>query len=395
MKKILKLAIFIIVLILLYFLFEPVANYNIGKKSIPNLENLTIEKKTGFSKADSILKLEYLKLNTPAISVAVGRNNKVIWSNQIGYSDIENKVKVNSLTKFRIGSTSKALTSAGIGILLQENKLNLNSLVKDFVPYASANLSNLTLAQIASHTSGIRNYKTCFCFPIWEYYNNDEYQSVKKSVGIFNGDKLLFQPGTDFSYSSYNFALLSAMIEGSSEINFIDFMSDNIFKPLDLQHTSTEKASKIKNIATFYDFEDNNYVASFKVNNSNKIAGGGFISTPIDLVKFGNALLNNQIINNTTTTTLFTPVKLKNGTINKQNYAIGWRNDISTKVFSDKRKTNIIHHGGVAVGSTSLLILVPEYNITVAILINNNSKSFNLFDTAYKFIELFTTENKQ
>lgn len=213
MKKYLKYIIPITILILCYFLFEPVLTHNIGKKKLPNLKSVTVNTVTKFQKVDKVVETSYEELHTPGLSVAIGINNKIVYSNTIGYSNIENNIKVDSLTKFRVGSVSKALTAGAVGKLLQENKLQLNSKVKDYVPYASEQLSKLTLQELASHTSGIRNYSSCFCFPIWEYYNNDEYPTVEESVGIFNNDELLFEPSSDFSYSSYNFTLLSAMIE--------------------------------------------------------------------------------------------------------------------------------------------------------------------------------------
>ena len=85
---------------------------------------------------------------------------------------------------------------------------------------------------------------------------------------------------------------------------------------------------------------------------------------------------------------------LKNGKVNKQNYGLGWRNDISTNVFKDNREVRIIHHGGTAMGSNAMLILLPEYNVTVAVAMNKNGKSTDLFDVAYKIGELFIEKQK-
>jgi CubicO group peptidase (beta-lactamase class C family) len=397
-KKLIKIALPIFVLILSYFLFEPVVLYNFGRSSFPDLTKLNpkIESINSTSKkVDKILKNAYFKLQTPALSVAIGIDNKIKYSNTIGFADINNKILADSLTKFRIGSTSKAITSAGLGVLIENKRLNLTSIVKTYVSYASEELSEITLEQLASHTSGIRNYSNCLCFPIWEYYNNDQYNSVKESIDIFNNDPLLFTSGTAFSYSSYNYTLLSAIIEGATNKDFLIFMQESVFDPLDLKHTIADKQYLTsKNIAKFYTIENDNYKEAYKINNSHKWAGGGFLSTPTDLVKFGNAMLNNTLLDSTTTDLLFTPLKLKNGKVNKQNYAIGWRNNISKNVFKEKRKTRVIHHGGTALGSTALLILLPEYNTSVAITMNRNGKTPDLFKLAYELAELYILEKE-
>lgn len=66
----------------------------------------------------------------------------------------------------------------------------------------------------------------------------------------------------------------------------------------------------------------------------------------------------------------FTPQKLKNGEVNKQNYAFGWRSHLSSGTFNEDRKVMISHHGGVAMGGIAFLIMYPEHNISIAIVTN-------------------------
>lgn len=360
---------------------------------VEDLKPIKAHSERGNTKADEILTEAFLNLKTPSLSAAIGINDTLVWSNAIGYADFDKKIPANQQTKYRIGSTSKSLTSIGLGVLLQDHILQLNSTVKEFVPYAGKELSELTVKQLASHTSGIRNYGTCLCFPIWEFYNNDEYGSIEESVSIFNDDKLLFEPGSDFSYATYNYNLLSAVMEGASKTNFLDFMKNKVFEPLDMSQTMPDSATNSSNnIAVFYDVENIKIKEAYKTNSSNKYAGGGFLSTPSDLVKLGNAALNYKLLDTATTQVLFEPVKLKNGKVNKQNYGLGWRNDISTDVFKDNREVRVIHHGGTAMGSTSMLILLPEYNATVAVAMNRSGKSAELFELAHKIAELFIEE---
>ena len=321
-------------------------------------------------------------------------NGQVIWSNAIGYQDIKNNAKVSLNTKFRIGSSFKAVTSLGLGLLLQERTLDLHSKVGEFVPYITQELSEITLKQLASHTSGIRNYGVCFCFPIWEHLNNDQYTSVQESIGMFNDSPLRFPSGSVFSYSSYNYTLLSAMIEGASGKDFLSFMKEDVFNPLGIDHIEGETSSiSPENISKFYEIEENQYKETFKVNNSNKWAGGGFIATSTDLVKLGNAFLNHKLLDKQTTETLIEPVILTNGKINKQNYAIGWRNNTTKKILDKDQEIQILHHAGIAAGSTSIFILFPEYDLSISILMNRSGTASKLFEYSYELTKLFITKN--
>ncbi|WP_438426411.1 serine hydrolase domain-containing protein [Aquimarina macrocephali] len=392
MKKICIISILVIVIPLLFYLLEPIFVHTSGWSSFPKITKLqpaVQHQDSNSKKADSLLEDIFTHIRTPAISVAVGKNGKIVWANAIGYANLKKKIKASPETKFRIGSTSKAVTSIGLGVLLQNKKLSFDSKVKEFVPYASKSISEITLKQLASHTSGIRNYGTCFCFPIWEYYNNDEYPNIKESIAVFNNDDLLFSPGTDFSYSTYNYTMLSAMIEGAAKMDFPDFMKTSVFKPLSIGIDVEKISSKIENLSKFYEVENNEYKEVYKVNNSNKWAGGGFIATPTDLVTLGNAFLNYKLLNKETVQSLTQPMTLTNGQINEQSYAIGWRSHASKSVFKDNYPVQIFHHAGMATGATSIFVLFPEYNASISLLINKTESPSNLFKYVYDLIHLF------
>lgn len=384
-------------LILSYFLFEPIVLAPFGKKEMPQTANLLpVQNHTDSlgKQADEILKYIYPLLKSPAVSVAVSKKGQVVWANAIGYKDVDKKKLADLQTQFRIGSTSKTLTSAGVGLLLQDNKLELDETINTYLPTIDPKLGKITVRQLASHTSGIRNYGTCLCFPIWEYFNNDEYASIKASLTQFEEDELLFQPGESFSYSSYNYTALSAVMEGASGKGFLEFMNEEVFDVLNLKSTEAELANgSYQNLATFYSIDEGVYQHVYSVNNSNKWAGGGFISTPSDLATFGAAMMRFKLVDSVTSQILFEPVKLDNGEVNKQNYAIGWRNDQSDKLFEGKKPATVIHHGGTAMGSTSLLILIPEHDVSVSILMNRSGWSGGLFDAVYAFARLYIDEN--
>jgi len=396
MKKLAIIASIVAIAILSYFLFEPVFTYWLSRTESPNFEALlpTITHDDPVSKkADELLIEEFQGLKAPSLSVSIGINDSVIWSNSIGYSDVENKRLVDSATKYRIGSVSKTIASIGLGLLFQSKALNPNSVAGDYVPYVTDDLANLTVKELASHTSGIRNYGTCMCLPLWEYYDNDHYSFVEESVTIFANDELLFAPGKAFSYSSYNYTLLSAVIEGASKQEYREYIQSNVLEPLNLTQTIPDNVLQpAPNTAVFYDFEGDYLSTAFDVDNSNKWAGGGYLSTPTDLVRFGNGILNNSILDEDTKALLFEPIKLADGQVNEQNYALGWRNDLSKKVFSDGREVRIIHHGGTAAGSTAILVLLPEYNASISLAMNKSGSTTDLFDIAFKLAELFLTE---
>ena len=55
-------------------------------------------------------------------SVALSQNGNIIYERAIGFADVENNLKINNQTLFRIGSISKTYTATLIMMAVEENK---------------------------------------------------------------------------------------------------------------------------------------------------------------------------------------------------------------------------------------------------------------------------------
>lgn len=294
----------------------------------------------------------------PGASVAVGHAGEILWSEGFGWADIEQRVPVTPLTKFRIGSVSKTMTADAIGLLVERGQLDLDAPVQTYVPDFPEKRWTVTTRQLGGHLAGVRHYRGN------EMLSSDHYATVESGLPIFRNDSLLFEPGTDYSYSSYGWNLVSAVIEGASGRPFLELMRDDVFEPLGLRHTVADlNASIVMDRTEFYEHaEDGSVVNAPYVDNSYKWAGGGFLSTPEDLVRFGQAHLGPGFLRAETLATLQTPQTLGNG--ESTGYGIGW----GTQVQDDGDRE--VGHSGGSVGGTTLLILIPEHDLVVAGVVN-------------------------
>jgi CubicO group peptidase (beta-lactamase class C family) len=100
------------------------------------------------------------------------------------------------------------------------------------------------------------------------------------------------------------------------------------------------------------------------VDNSYKWAGGGFLSTPSDLVRFGSAHLKPGFLSGDSLETLFTSQTLKNG--DPTNYGIGWR----ILAPNEEREHAVYLRGGSSVGGRAILAVGPDSGLVVAMLAN-------------------------
>ena len=107
-----------------------------------------------------------------------------------------------------------------------------------------------------------------------------------------------------------------------------------------------------------------------KVDLSHRLARGGFIASPSDVAQVGSAFIDDSFIQPHTRETFWTPVQTPGNPTDDHPFALGWR--VSQIDLSDGRSLMHANHGDVSRGSQSWLMVIPELNISVAVMINTN-----------------------
>ena len=299
--------------------------------------------------------------NIPGLSVAVSIDGQVVWSEGFGYANIETGTPVTARTKFRIGSISKPLTAVAMGILIDEGKLDLDVPVQQYVPsFPEKAKGTITSRSVGGHLAGIRHYRGM------ENFSSRKYPTVTSSLEIFNDDTLQTPPGEAYSYSSYGWNLLSAVVEGASGEEFLPYIYENVFGPLDMRSTVAEHMDSIVVGRGGY------YVRSRRgmnapiinapyVDNSYKWAGGGFVSTPEDLLKFAHGLMYGDILSEETRNMLWATQHTSDG--EATGYGIGFRDGMAMMHRS-------VGHGGGSVGGNAWFRMFPDDGVAMAVTTN-------------------------
>ncbi|MFV1988072.1 MAG: serine hydrolase domain-containing protein [Gemmatimonadota bacterium] len=293
--------------------------------------------------------------NLPGASVAVGLDGELVWAEGFGWADLEQRVPVTPLTRFRIGSVSKPLTAAAVALLYERGRLDLDAPVQEYVPSFPEKRWPISTRQLLGHIAGIRHYRGDE-----EMLSSEQYDGVLEELEIFAADSLLFRPGTDYSYSSYGFNLASAVVEAAAGEPFLDFMRREVFAPIGMRHTVPDDVFRIvPHRASFYgrDSEGRLWNASY-VDQSNKWASGGFLSTPSDLVIFGFAMLEAELLEPETIDLLWTPLRLESG--ESTEYGLGW-------FIREIGGRPVIGHGGSSIGGTTAFFIFPDQRMVVAV----------------------------
>ena len=312
----------------------------------------------------------------PGVAVAVAVKGQVIWKEGFGYADLEQMKLVNpDSSQFRIGSVSKPLTTVGLGQIYENGQISLDTNIRVYLPNFPEKKWPITVRQLSGHLAGIRHYKGL------EFLNNTYYPTVSSGLTIFQDDPLLHEPGSKYAYSSYGFNLLSAVMESVSGMPFLDYMQKNVFQKVSMSMTQADKAKLyIPWRTAFYQLNLAGEIEKAPdVDNSYKWAGGGFISTATDLVKFSNGLFRNELISSGTKGVLYKGQQTSDG--RPTNYGIGFR------IMNLDDGQEWVGHSGGSVGGTCFFMMHEEEQIVVVLL--TNLSSAKLANTPQKIAKNF------
>ena len=313
------------------------------------------------------------QLGIPGISAAVGVDGKILWSEGFGYADLESRVPARAQTLYRIGSVSKPVTAAAVVQLATSGSLDLDAPVQTYVPSFPEKRWPVTTRQLGGHIAGIRHYNRGESLGAGQRH----YDDVLDGLAIFQGDPLLFEPGTDYSYSSHGWNLISAVVQSAADQPFLEYMQENVFDPVGMNHTYADDPRWIIADRTrFYSSSNGRTINAPFVDNSYKWAGGGFISSVEDLVRFGFAHLEPGFLSAEALELLFRSQRTRDG--EETGYGIGWQVHALGELWSEESPIRsspladmrVMQHGGSSVGGRAILLLIPEKRIVVAALVN-------------------------
>jgi len=96
--------------------------------------------------------------DSPGCSVGVFRDGAIRYARGYGMASLELGVANSPHTVFDVGSVSKQFTAMSILLLQKDGKLNIDESVRKYIPELPAYADHITLRELLSHTSGIRDH---------------------------------------------------------------------------------------------------------------------------------------------------------------------------------------------------------------------------------------------
>ncbi len=316
------------------------------------------------------------KMQSVSMSGAMTVDGELVWAGTVGLAKVEPEQAANVKTQYRVGSVSKAITAVALMRMVEEGMIDLDVPIHNYLPDYPRYSAQMTARQLASHMAGVRHYNYDFLkFPPTDGLSNIHYSDVNAALTQFKNDDLLFEPGQGFSYSTHGYTLLSAVMQAAGGKSFEKLVTELVTKPLGLSQTQAEhRLENTTALAGFYTSDEGLYGITPEQNLSNKVAGGGLVSTPTDLVRLGAALMNGSLLAQSTFEEMVTVQPMFDGSEPPQSYTLGWRHYETSHIIDKENKIDVIHHGGVASGANAFMMMVPDHDISIAILTNGKGE---------------------
>ena len=184
-------------------------------------------------KIDKLLTLKVKNNKTPSVQYFFFDSNSNLKSFQMGFADIANQKRVNTVTTYNAFSVTKTFTSLAVLQLFEKKLIALNKPIVQYLPEFPYG-SGVSIKHLLNHTAGIPN-------PIplsWIHlesehssFNRDDYFEpiLKKNSRVKS------KPNEKFVYSNLGYILLGQLIEKVTGSRFEEYIVENIIQKLSLK----------------------------------------------------------------------------------------------------------------------------------------------------------------
>jgi D-alanyl-D-alanine carboxypeptidase len=334
------------------------------------LQSYTVTLITAISAVDQNVTNFMAKYNIPALSIAITLNERLVYANAYGKSDIENNQTANITDLYRISSLSKQLTSAAIMVLIDQGKIHMDDKVfgtgsilgNDYgTPPYSAGISDINVGELLHHTEG--GWPDNSTDPL---LTNPSFSTQQILSWGLDNVPLLQSPGgpQSYYYSHFGYCILGRVIEKITGLPYQKAVQSLILQPSgisDMQIAANTLAGRLPQEVKYY---GQNNIDPYSFNITRMDAANGWVASATDLARF---LVH---VDGLSSETILSPNALQimsTGSTANPKYACGW----------EINPYNWYHHGLLPGTGTSQAITTQSGNFNYVILANTGSSDPN------------------
>ncbi len=199
-------------------------------------------------KAEAGIKAIMQEIPVMGLSVAVVKDNKIIYTQSFGTKSRENNAPLTNDCIFRIASISKSFSATSIMKLTERKKLSIDQDVSELIGFKVRNPkfpeTVITLRLMMSHLSSINDSQGYFSL---DAINPEKNPNWAKSYSHY-------EPGKGYAYCNLNFNMIGAIIEKISGERFDQYVIKHVLDPLGLYGGYDVDALDKSRFASIYEY---------------------------------------------------------------------------------------------------------------------------------------------
>ena len=258
------------------------------------------------------------KYDVPGGAIAIAKDGRLVLAKGYGLADVENEEPVLPDSLFRIASVSKPITAVAILKLVEDGCLDLDSRAFKILDRIEApegttpdpRIFDVTIKQLLQHSGGWdrnQSFDPMFISGIIvRELGVPEPVSCVDVIRFMLGQPLDFDPGTQYAYSNFGYCLLGRIIEEASGQSYEEYVKSRVLQPVGITRMrigGTLLKDRTDGEVRYYGYPGQPLGNSVVADTPDRVpwhyggfhfttmdAHGGWIASPIDLVRFVTAL---------------------------------------------------------------------------------------------------------
>jgi len=319
----------------------------------------------------------------PGVSVAIVKDGKVVTAKGYGVRKLGDPTPVDARTLFGIASNTKVFTATALGLLVEEGKLEWDAPVVRYLPsfqmWDPFVTRELTIRDLLVHRSGLGLGAGDLLW--WPPSTYDRKEIARRLRFI--------KPATSFrnayAYDNVLYLVAGEVIESLSGQSWEDFISTRVLSKVGMSTSNVRHSAALAggNVAATHARVDGTVRPIKPFDSDNTNPAGGINSNADDMAKWMNTLLahgkladGSRLFSEETyrqITTLVTPIPVGDPPLELAPQRANFRGYALGLGVSDYRGRKMLAHTGGLPGYVSRVMMVPEINLGVAVLTNQES----------------------
>jgi len=326
-----------------------------------------------YPEVDDYITQQMADEDIPGLAVVIVQGDEIIYLKGFGVTSLSNPSPVTPQTIFDLASISKSFTALGVLLLRDEGLIDLDAPVQQYLPdfqLDDPQVADITVRQLLNQTSGLPGN---FSAPLIFQQGEDEFKEVVDAISHL---KLNRPPGSSFEYADINYCLLGALIERVTGTTFEDYMQQSVFKLLGLDNTTLypDEAAKLDRADGHQPMYGRVIARNMEIYRS-AMPAGWVMSSAEDMGTWLIAHLNcgrtaeGQIIPEADIEECHTTAIQFEENGKETGYGMGWL------ISCGSDDVSLIWHGGDTPNFTTDMILLPDYQMGVVVMVNSQAST--------------------